>query len=107
MAITNPNRGIWDVHSASTGLELIAVKKSKGALKSISIANQHASTAVVVSLYLDDGLGEDNSNVFLIGPVSIPSGVTLVLDSNVSFDNDVYALKITTTGTGPISIIAR
>jgi len=107
MAITNPNRGIWDITSAET-YEMIAVKTNKGSFKSISITNQHASAAAVVSLFLDDGLGIANSDVFLAGPISIPSGVTLVLDHNVSFDNDIYALKITNSGSGlPISIIAR
>jgi hypothetical protein len=106
MAITNPNRGIWDITSAGA-YEMIAVKTNKGSFKSISITNQHASAAAVVSLFLDDGLGIANSDVFLAGPISIPSGVTLFLD-NVNFDNDIYALKITNSGSGlPISIIAR
>tara|TARA_R100000152_G_C6688550_1_gene120731 strand:+ start:455 stop:778 length:324 start_codon:yes stop_codon:yes gene_type:complete len=107
MALTNPNRNIWDVTSASSGLELIPLKKAKGNLKSISITNQHSSTATTVSLYLDDGDGDADSDIFLAGPISIPGGVTLELD-NVSFDNDIYALKITTLSGGyPLSIIAR
>jgi len=107
MALTNPNVNIWDVTSASTGDELIAVDKGRGTLKSISITNQHASTATIVSLFLDDGLSAANSDVFLAGPVSIPGGVTLRLD-NVSFNNSIYALKITTLAGGyPLSIIAR
>ena len=109
MALTNPNRGIWDVTSTSSALELIAIKKGKGNLKSISITNQHASTGTKISLFLDDGLasGDGSSEVFIAGPIEIPAGVTLQLD-NVSFDNDVYALKITTGSGGyPLSIIAR
>jgi len=171
MALTNPNRGVWHVGSTSDTLELIAAKKGKGALKSVSITNQHASTATVVSLILDDGVNFTDatcdynndptithdantsiiaglgvtgtgipvgatiasitdsthfelsaattggsvssgtltfdSDIFLAGPVSIPGGVTLLLD-NVSFDNDTYALKVTTLAGGyPLSIIAR
>jgi hypothetical protein len=107
MALTNPNVNIWDVESVSSGLELIAVDKGRGTLKSISITNQNPSTATTVSLFLDDGLLATNSNVFIAGPVSIPGGVTLVLD-NVSFNNSIYALKITTLAGGyPLSIIAR
>ncbi len=107
MALTNPSRNIWDVTSASSALELIPIKQGKGALKSISVTNQHASTATVVSLFLDDGLSAASSDVFLAGPISIPGGVTLELD-NVSFDNDTYALKITTLAGGyPLSVIAR
>jgi hypothetical protein len=103
MALTNPNVNIWDVNSASSALELIAVDKGRGTLKSISITNQHASTATTVSLFLDDGSLE----VFLAGPISIPGGVTLRLD-DVSFNNSIYALKITTLEGGyPLSIIAR
>ena len=89
---------------------MIAVKTNKGSFKSISITNQHASAAAVVSLFLDDGRDSGavaDSHIFLAGPISIPSGVTLFLD-NVNFDNDIYALKITNSGSGlPISIIAR
>jgi len=107
MALTNPSRNIWDVQSVSSAVEMIAVKKNRGSLNSISINNQHASTEAVVSLFLDDGLGNANSDVFIVGPISIPSGVTLVLEDNVSFDNDIYSLKITNTGGLPLSIIAR
>lgn len=48
-----------------------------------------------------------SSPIFLAGPISIPGGVTLQLD-NVSFNNSIYALKITTLAGGyPLSIIAR
>ena len=108
MAITNPNVNIWDVTSAGT-YELIAVDKGRGTLSSISITNQHASDDAIVSLFLDDGEGDDDSNVFLAGPVSIPGGVTLFLD-NVSFNNAIYALKLTHQWPSaglPLSIIAR
>jgi|21_taG_2_1085346.scaffolds.fasta_scaffold05696_3 ribosomal protein S4E len=107
MAITNPNRGVWDITASGT-YEMIATKQNKGSWKSISINNQHASNDGKIKLYLDDGLGNTNSNIVIAGSIEIPAGVTLVLEDIVSFDNDVYALKVTHSGSGlPISIIAR
>ena len=86
---------------------MISARQNKGSWKSMSITNQHASTAATVSLYLHDGGGDADSQVYIAGPVDIPSGVTLYLE-NVSFDNDIYNLYITTAGSGhPLSIIAR
>ena len=107
MALTNPHTNIYDVHSVSSGVTMIDRFSNKGNLDSISICNQHASTTAVVTLYLDDGLGNDNSDVHIINAVSIPAGTTLVLDGNVNFNNDTYDLKITNTGGVPLSIITR
>lgn len=109
MAATNPNKGIYDVRLPETGATLIDIVNSKSVdnISSISICNQHASTAAVVTLFLDDELGNANSEVHIINGVSIPAGVTLVLSSNVSFDNSIYALKLTNTGGLDLSIIIR
>jgi|21_taG_2_1085346.scaffolds.fasta_scaffold16689_2 hypothetical protein len=108
MAVTNPNRGIYDVRATETGATLIDIvnDKSVGNISSISICNQHASTAAVVTLFLDDGLGNPNSEVHIINGVSIPAGATMMLN-NVSFDNKIYALKLTNTGGLDLSIIIR
>ena len=107
MALTNPHTNIYDVHSVSSGVTMIDRFSNKGNLDSISICIQHAATTAVVTLYLDDCLGNDNSDVHIINAVSIPAGTTLVLDGNVNFNNDTYDLKITNTGGVPLSIITR
>ena len=78
---TNPNPGIYDVTAAETGATLIEMlsNSASGAISSISICNQHASTDAVVTLYLDDEKGEVNSDIHIINNVSIPAGTTLVL----------------------------
>lgn len=83
---------------------LIPIHGSGGAIKSVSICNQHASNAITVSLYLDD----DTNTSYIIKNVRIHPGTTLVLDHNISFDNSVLGLKLTTAGTGlPVSVIIK
>ena len=106
MANTNPNRGIWDIEDAGE-YTLVDYRKNKGKINTLSLVNQHASTATVFSLYLEDELAVNSSRIYIAANVSLPAGVILQLD-NISFDNDIYNLYITTAGSGhPLSIIAR
>ena len=106
MANTNPNRGVWDIDTTGDYI-LFDYKKNKGGIKTLSIVNQHASTATTFNLYLDDGLGNGNSKIYIAANMSIPAGAILELD-NVSFDNDIYKLVFNTASiSGPINIIAR
>jgi len=61
-------------------------------IRSVSLANKHATDAVTVDLYIYDAtLG----TFYILNNVKIPNGATLNLDnSDVSFNNADYELKI-------------
>tara|TARA_R100000005_G_C4970281_1_gene183529 strand:- start:580 stop:876 length:297 start_codon:yes stop_codon:yes gene_type:complete len=95
--------GLYHITSATT-TTLIEKEKRRGNINSVSICNQHDTVSADVDLYLDD----DTNQSYIIKNVIIPPGVTLLLDHNLSFNNSVLALKLTTTGTGlPISVIIK
>ncbi len=95
--------GLHHITSATT-TTLIPIHGSGGAIKSISIANQHDTVASHVDLYLDDG----TNTSYIVKSVIIPFGTTLILDHDLAFDNSVLGLKLTTVGSGlPISVIIK
>ena len=72
---------------------------TKGNIKKISIANFSDNAAdAIVNLFLNDGGATD---LYLCKNVAIPKGVTLVLTDNISFDVNIYNLKMYSTGTAP------
>ena len=96
-------KGLFNISSATT-TTLISKNTFNGGISSISIANCSSSNTVTVTLYLDD----DTNQTSYIENVVIPTGTTLVLDHNISFDNSVLALKLTTTGTSPdVNVIIK
>ena len=99
-------RGLFNITSATT-TTLIDFYKGKGSISSIRLTNAHASTAVTVDLFLEDA----SSNKCYILKTDIPGKASVFLE-NVSFNNSVLALKITTAGSGlagstPLSIIIK
>ena len=66
-----------------------------GNISKILIANEDSAiTKVTVDLH-------DGTNTFvIIKEVEIPVSSSLVLSDNISFDCEVFSLRITTTGTG-------
>ena len=52
----------------------------------------------MVNLFLEDASDVD---WYIMKNVTIPKGVTLVLDDNLAFDSSLYSLKIYNTGTSP------
>ena len=66
-----------------------------GNISKILIANEDSAiTKVTVDLH-------DGTNTFvIIKQVEIPVSSSLVLSDNISFDSEVFSLRITTTGTG-------
>ena len=66
-----------------------------GNISKILIANEDSAiTKVTVDLH-------DGTNTFvIIKEVEIPVSSSLVLSDNISFDSEVFSLRITTTGTG-------
>ena len=72
-----------------------------GDIKKILISNNSANSATV-GAYLDD----DSKQHYFCKNVVVPSGASLVLEDNVSFDSRLYDLKIKNSGTSPsISVI--
>tara|TARA_R110002012_G_scaffold160971_1_gene323103 strand:- start:158 stop:490 length:333 start_codon:yes stop_codon:yes gene_type:complete len=85
--------------TGSTGVfpELLAPGDNVSSIKSIVIANTHATATAEISLFIQDDPEEGVTSTFkLFEKVTIPSGQTLLLDnaSMLSFDNsaDGYGL---------------
>jgi len=69
-----------------------------GAIKKITITNTRSNQPAKVDLYLDDGT---NPAIYFIKGIVIPQDATLVLNDNLSFDENIYNLKLYNTGTSP------
>ena len=95
--------GLVNITSATT-TTLIAKNDAAGSIRSVSIANCSSSNAVTVTLFLD----ADTTQTSYIENVVIPTGTTLFLDNNISFDNSILSLKLTTVGTSPdVNVIIK
>jgi|TARA_B100000073_G_scaffold96239_1_gene76471 hypothetical protein len=71
-----------------------------GNIRKITIANfSDNNNGAVVNLFLNNGV--DANDYYFIKNVNIPKGTTLVLEDNVSFNEEVYNLKMYSTGTSP------
>ena len=98
--------GLFDYTSDNT-YTLVEKESDKNIVGTVNICNGHASNAVKVDLFLDDELGNANSDTYIIKNVSIPSGATLRV-TEVSFDSFKQALKIkilASSGTPEVSVI--
>ena len=87
--------------TGSTGInvELIAPGENAGTIKSIMIANTHATADATVSLFIqDDPTGAAAKTFYILSTVAIPSDTSLLLDNSsvLSFDNssDGYGLYL-------------
>ena len=86
MATTTKNK------TSGTTTDLIAKsEKGVGSISKILLSNNNSIAATGVCVMIDD----ESGNVFyFIRDVKIPSGATLVLDDNLSYDGGVYKLRI-------------
>ena len=100
---------IAEVNTSATTTTLRALSSGLGGgVRSIRLTNTHASTAVMVSLFLEDG----SSNKSYIVKTDIPSQTTLLLTEGLTYNTEVLSLKITTTAGGlgtttPLSVIIK
>ena len=88
-----------------------------GNISKISICNVDAKDALGVSVFIEDATvnaatNAGNNKFYFIQGVTIPAFTTLILDNNISFNKDVYNLRIVTNqdvDNGPpnISIIIK
>tara|TARA_R100001086_G_scaffold2307_2_gene1579 strand:- start:947 stop:1255 length:309 start_codon:yes stop_codon:yes gene_type:complete len=100
------SKGVLNITSATT-TTLINKFRQQGNINQITICNKHASTDAVVTLAIDDLEGDQQSEVAIVSGLTIPAGVTLLLDHDIAFDNDTQALILTNTGGTPLSVIIK
>ena len=98
--------------TGSTGVdvELIAPGENIGSIKSIMIANTHATADATVSLFIqDDPTAAAASTFYIISTVAIPSDTSLLLDNNtiLSFDNSSngYGLYLTVGSSDTLDVM--
>ena len=81
--------------------ELIDINAGRSGIESMLISNTDGSNDTTVALYLKNASGTD---YYIFKNLRIPIGQTLKLDKNeISFDNRLYNLYITSTRT--VSVI--
>jgi hypothetical protein len=98
-------QGLYRLATAGEHI-LIAERANRGVLEYMSICNNHVSSPATIKLFLHDGTA--GNDVSIVENLIIPSGVTLVINEGLSFNNSVLALKINIVGSGlPISIILK
>mgnify|MGYP003120435653 FL=1 len=89
--------GIYKRFAGAANEQPLITKGSgvSGNIRKILIANEDSAiTKVTIDLH-------DGSTTFvIIREVEIPVSSSLVLSDNVSFDSNIFSLRITTSGTG-------
>ena len=76
--------------STGVNVELLAPGDGAGDIKSILIANTHATADATVTLFIQDDPSTGSTNTFkLLSTVAIPSDTSLLLDNSsmLSFNN--------------------
>ena len=92
---------IYNAITSATTTTLIAKNSNiSGSINKITICNNSANAATGISVHLWNGVGGQPVHPF-VHNVTIPSGATLVLEDNLSFDRGKYSLKMYSTGTAP------
>ena len=92
---------IYNAITSATTTTLIAKNSNiSGSINKITICNNSANAATGVSVHLWNGVGGQPVHPF-VHNVTIPKGVTLVLDDNLSFDASQFMLRISNAGTSP------
>ena len=98
--------------TGSTGVdvELLAPGDEGGNIRSIVIANTHATADATVSLFIQDDPETGTTSTFkMLSTVAIPSDTTLLLDdsSMLSFDNgsDGYGLYLTVGSSDTLDVL--
>mgnify|MGYP003634148501 CR=1 FL=1 len=81
-------------HNITTILtqDLLTAGDKINSIKSITIANVHASASAEIDLFLNKG----DDNFYILKNVEIPHGMTLVLgpEDNISFDNTASGFSL-------------
>jgi hypothetical protein len=103
--------------TGSTGVhaELLALGDTSGDIKSIMLANVHATADATVSLSIvklsDSSAANTSETYYIIHTVAIPADTSLLLDDPniLSFNNSTngYSLFITVGSTDTVDVIIR
>ena len=88
------------ITSATTPTLITKNKFANGKISKITICNNSANAATSISVHLYSGVGGEPVHPF-VHNVTIPSGVTLVLEDNLAFDGSKFNLRISNAGTDP------
>ena len=88
------------ITSATTTTLINKGEEISGNIKKITICNNSANAATGISVHFWNGVGGQPVHP-IVHNVTIPSGATLVLEDNVSFDAKLYNLRISNAGTDP------
>jgi len=98
--------------TGSTGVdvELIAPGENVGEIRSIMIANTHATADATVSLFIqNDPTATATSTFYILSTIAIPSDTSLLLDNNtvLSFDNSSngYGLYLTVGSSDTLDVM--
>ena len=92
---------IYNAITSATTTTLIAKNSNiSGSINKITICNNSANAATGISVHLWNGVGGQPVHPF-VHNVTIPSGVTLVLEDNLAFDGSKFNLRISNAGTDP------
>ena len=98
----------YNITSATTTTLRSLSTRLTGNIKSIGLTYSHLTTALEVKLFLEDS----SSERFFICRTTIPGGVTLFVDQGLSYNTELFALKIQTSTGGlststPLSVIIK
>jgi len=96
--------------SDGVDVELLAPGDDASNIKSILIANTHATDSATVSLFIQNSpSGFAPVTFYMLSTVSIPSDTSLLLDSNdmLSFDNGLngYGLYVTVGSSDTLDVL--
>ena len=96
--------------STGVNVELIAPGNDINNIKSIVIANTHATADATVSLFIQDSpTAATTSTFYMLSTVAIPSNTSLLLDepTMLGFNNEVdgYGLYLTVGATDTLDVM--
>tara|TARA_R100000008_G_scaffold82720_1_gene67282 strand:+ start:2274 stop:2582 length:309 start_codon:yes stop_codon:yes gene_type:complete len=95
------------ITSATTTTLIAKGHRVDGGISKMTICNNSANAATGISVHVWSGVGGEPVHPF-VHNVTIPSGATLVLDDNLSFDGSKFNLRISNAGTDPdITVIIK
>jgi len=96
--------------SNGVDIELIALGENVGEIKSIVIANTHATADATVTLFIENDPTAAAASIFkILNTVAIPSDTSLILDNSsvLSFDNSSagYGLYLTVGSSDTLDVM--